>query len=244
MPTTVAIARGIAGAYPDAMLPCPVCAASLKARNLDRHLVDVHQLSPTLAPPGLVLELVGVDRRIFWWLLVPGLSWLAGAAALTVLQATVGFALSDGVAIPFVALLLVSLTLPTLAAFNLFRAKLVLNQGTLELRYAFGLLTHRLTLPAVLEAGSLWAGRQAAGMSSYEHSVTEDVRVGSYLRLSNEQVAITVGCKGGTELRKHWDGSGIRSGPRRRRWDITLDRVSSVKLQYHLAAQHALTPAR
>ena len=244
MSTTVAIARRLASAYPEAMLPCPTCAASLKAKNLDRHLADVHQLAPTLAPSGSMVELVGVDRRVFWWLLAPGLLWLSGAVVFLVLQATTGFAMSDLLAVPVVGLLLLSLLLPTLAALNLFRAKLVLDQGTLELRYACGLLTHRLTLPALLESGSLWAGRQAAGMSSYEHSVTEDVRVGSYLRLSNEQAAITVGCKGGSELRKHWDASRIRSGPRRRRWDITLDRVSSVELQYLLAAQHALTPAR
>ncbi|MDX2092537.1 MAG: hypothetical protein SFX73_32030 [Kofleriaceae bacterium] len=36
------IARALASAHPGARLPCPVCAASLNAENLERHLAKVH----------------------------------------------------------------------------------------------------------------------------------------------------------------------------------------------------------
>lgn len=38
----IAIARRLAAASPTARLPCPVCAASLDAENLARHLAKVH----------------------------------------------------------------------------------------------------------------------------------------------------------------------------------------------------------
>jgi hypothetical protein len=37
-----AFARQLAAQRPDAKLPCPVCAASLNAENLDKHLAKVH----------------------------------------------------------------------------------------------------------------------------------------------------------------------------------------------------------
>lgn len=36
------LARELAVSHPAAKLPCPVCAASLKAENLERHLAKVH----------------------------------------------------------------------------------------------------------------------------------------------------------------------------------------------------------
>ncbi|MBA2542329.1 MAG: hypothetical protein H0V17_21990 [Deltaproteobacteria bacterium] len=39
---SLAIARRLAAAYPAATLPCPICAASLNAENLDKHLAKVH----------------------------------------------------------------------------------------------------------------------------------------------------------------------------------------------------------
>ena len=38
----IATARTLAAAHPAAMLPCPICAASLKAENVERHLGKVH----------------------------------------------------------------------------------------------------------------------------------------------------------------------------------------------------------
>jgi len=39
---SIAIARRLVAAHPAAKLPCPICAASLKAENLDHHLAKVH----------------------------------------------------------------------------------------------------------------------------------------------------------------------------------------------------------
>lgn len=64
MQRTLWSAREFARDQPGASLPCPVCAASLKAANLERHLGQVHQVALERAvPPAEALELVGVDRR-------------------------------------------------------------------------------------------------------------------------------------------------------------------------------------
>lgn len=42
MTSSWAIARALAAQHPAAKLPCPVCAASLNAENLDKHLAKVH----------------------------------------------------------------------------------------------------------------------------------------------------------------------------------------------------------
>lgn len=39
---SIATARAMAASHPSAKLPCPVCAASLKAANMDSHLAKVH----------------------------------------------------------------------------------------------------------------------------------------------------------------------------------------------------------
>jgi hypothetical protein len=49
----LAIARQLAAAHPEARLPCPVCAGTVGARNLDGHLVKVHPgaSAAAMAPP-------------------------------------------------------------------------------------------------------------------------------------------------------------------------------------------------
>ena len=39
---SIAVARQLATSNPTAKLPCPVCAASLKAENMEGHLAKVH----------------------------------------------------------------------------------------------------------------------------------------------------------------------------------------------------------
>ena len=94
--------------------------------------------------------------------------------------------------------------------------------------------------PVSFETGSLWTSRTAAGKHQYEHAASEDVRVGTYLRAYGPHASITIATSGNTQFRKHWRGA--RPGPRRRRSDITLDRVASVSLQYQLAARGLLEP--
>jgi hypothetical protein len=44
--TSLETARRLAREHPTAKLPCPVCAASLKTENLERHLAKVHPGAP------------------------------------------------------------------------------------------------------------------------------------------------------------------------------------------------------
>jgi hypothetical protein len=240
MQPTVSIARRVAGTHPEATLPCPVCAASLKARNLERHLGEVHELVALAdAPFPASLELSGEDRRVVWLLLVLPLLWALGVAALALLGLTI-----DGGPVPIALalLLLAALALIALADFGYLRARLVLDEKRVELCYAFGLLRREVALPAAMETGSVWRKQQKAMAATYEHSVSEDVKVGGYLRLESAGTAVTIASRGGLALGKHWSAS-FRAGPKRRRWDITLDRVAHVALQYHLASLGLLRPA-
>ncbi len=241
MSSTISIARLISAQQPEAALPCPVCAASLKARNLDRHLTDVHALTAGDETPSAALELVGVDRRVFWVLLIPTLLLVSAVAVIGMMLASPLGIREPALMIGWTVLLVAPLAPLALAIAGRFRARLVLDDQRALLRYAFGSLEHEVRLPAALEAGGLWEMRQSAGMHQYEHDAAEDVQVGSYLRLSEAKAAMIIGAVDSTQLAKHW--AGPRSGPRRRRWDITLDRISHIKLQYHLAALRLLIPA-
>jgi len=241
MHQTISIARELARNQPQTSLPCPVCGASLKAVNLERHLQQVHAAAaPSVVANAAPLHLSGADRRVLWLTLVPGASWLAmvvGWAALSgqLLTGTLRIGL-------FAAGLLLLLGLPSLVLLGCVRASLVLNGSTVELRYACGLLRCALELPAALEVGSIWDRRPSAGMAQHDHAATENVRIGSYLRLMHAGRSLTIGCTQGPSLKKRWATSNLRSGPRRRHWDITLDVVSCVALEYHLAARNLLTP--
>jgi hypothetical protein len=241
MPQTISIARELARVHPGATLPCPVCAATLKAANLERHLVELHQVGSWRAPPSAPLELDGVDRRFFWFLLLPGMLWIVVVVAYL---ATHRGPLQDGdlfAGIIFVSLM-VALTLPTLAALNRFRAQLVLDDARVELRYGWGRLRLALELPVALETGVLWENRPSAGMAQYEHGAHEKVDIGGYLRLTSAGRSLTVGCTKGEAPNKRWAPTSFHRGPKRRYWDITLDPVASVALEYHLAARNLLTP--
>ncbi len=48
---SIASARRLAADHPSAKLPCPICAASLNAENLDKHLAKVHPGAADVAPP-------------------------------------------------------------------------------------------------------------------------------------------------------------------------------------------------
>src|SRR5689334_14556681 len=119
MAQTVAIARELARTHPAANLPCPVCAASLKAANLERHLAEMHQVGPQgVAPPPTALELVGVDRRVLWLTLLPGALWLLAIAAYVVLNG--GPAQDDWTNGVLALWLLAAFALPVMVWLNLF----------------------------------------------------------------------------------------------------------------------------
>jgi hypothetical protein len=69
----VDVARRLGAAHPEAPLPCPVCAASVKGANLDGHLRKVHaEMPPPPATRGFTLDgdravlvrWLGLSRRI------------------------------------------------------------------------------------------------------------------------------------------------------------------------------------
>jgi hypothetical protein len=57
---TIAIARRLAGEHPHARLPCPVCAVSVNAENVDTHLAKVHPDPATVPPPWRGLGFLGI----------------------------------------------------------------------------------------------------------------------------------------------------------------------------------------
>ena len=68
----------------------------------------------------------------------------------------------------------------------------------------------------------------------------EDVRAGTYLRLSGGGGTIVVACRTGGGVRRHW--AGWTPGARRRRAHVRLDAPSFVTFQYVLADLGVLTP--
>ncbi|MBZ0234548.1 MAG: hypothetical protein K8M05_19610 [Deltaproteobacteria bacterium] len=175
------LARELAASSPDAKLPCPVCASTLAARNLEAHLAKVHG-SDNGGGGG------GPWRGRRW---------------------------------------------------AIFPATLHHHDGSIVLRTLLG--RRAVKLPCSVEVGTLVGVRPAAGMASYadDYNVPHDtVRTGAYLRLGD---AITVGCRGGANVKAHW--AGWTQGPRRRRADLIVDRRARVELEYVLAAAGALRPA-
>lgn len=226
-------ASRLAAAHPDASLPCPVCGASLRASNLDGHVAKVHHTSAGPASsPNDPLVLVGVDGRIARVLAVPVALWVLVVGAVAVL----GASLDDRLGIALAALIVVAFVPLVLALVGLFRARLVLEGDEIRLRYALGLLEARARLPAAIEVGPRIERRSVPGISG---DLAEDVRAGVYLRLGD---ALTIGARKGTGFRAHWSPDAWRSGPARRRCDVTLDRLSMIALEYHLASRTALRP--
>jgi hypothetical protein len=60
------LARQSAFDFPEAMLPCPLCADSLHAEQLDRHITKVHLLPPdkTIDQRSESFTLTGADRNL------------------------------------------------------------------------------------------------------------------------------------------------------------------------------------
>lgn len=237
-------------------LPCPGCAASVKGANLTAHVHRAHLTGPTAMAPGHPVH-VGHDRRrrratrwavVLWLAAVAGLA-AASPTALTdaatalgdeptvavarhhlgvVAGTTAGSVLLGGLAVLVVGLLV--------GRGERGRAAVTVTNREVVLRHRYGTGTVRVALPARLEAGTLIRHHRASGggEGSGDVTVAYDERVGSYLRIADRHRAITVGCPNGTRVRKHWEG--WVPGPTRRRWDITMEPVDFVALQYALAS--------
>ncbi len=231
MSDAIAIARRLASAHPEVMLPCPVCATSLRASNLDAHLGKVHA---GVAASG---SFVGHDRRVVRDLFVVcvvlgalslGLEIASGGAVTLWLGALVGFvAIALGGALG--------------GAMGLFRARLVIGDDRVRLEHTFGLRRCEVPLRSRIEVGRIVTVRPEAGSAS-DVQIGTEVDHGAYLRLVSDAATITVGVRRGTGFRKHWADRGFRSGERRQRWDVTVDRAAMVALEYALAAAGVLSP--
>ncbi|KIG18572.1 hypothetical protein DB30_00257 [Enhygromyxa salina] len=235
----VATARRLAGAHPQATLPCPGCAASVKAQNLERHLAKLH--AGALQAAGGETQRVtlgGADR----WIVRPAIGLVVVWAVVVTGVFASGVALTNPLMAGIGAALLVVFTVLLLALLGVFRARLVLEHDHVQLRCGLGLVSRSLQLPTELEVGSLIERKDSSLTNLSSNAVAEDRRVGRYLRLVNGGRAITVGAAKAAGLGQHWAAGGWRAGSKRRGWDISVDRETMIALEYYLAGRGLLQP--
>jgi len=228
-----AIALELASAHPDTSLPCPDCAASVKASNLERHLAKTHPGEAAGAA-----HWAGADHAIQVPVLLAGLACVAGLFASLAL-APEHYRVA---CLVFILVFSVVLGVGVLSVFGRLPAALTLDGDTLVLRYALGRGRRRVRLPPrSVEVGSLLEHRTSAGSSAtFENAPGYDVQVGSYLRVTGEGGTLALGSKTGTSFRKHWSPDGWSAGAARRRRDITLPPPALVAVEYLLAELGAL----
>ena len=249
-PAAIASAKAIASKNPDRRIACPVCAAELKASNLQKHLDKVHD-SPADTESGEAAWR-GVDRNTEMLAVAPVAIWLVCSVLLHDQIALVWFADVPMAGRIWAGVMLAGFVLgciPVALGFaRKLPATLSLRSGELELRYAFGLLRRRVHLPLT----SLGTG---SAQERFSTSVTiaqradyndtyEDRRIGSYLRFEGRDGgrAITVMATKGTNFHSHWQSEvHTASGPRRF-WDIELTTVDVQQLCYLLAAHGIIAP--
>ena len=222
-------ARRLAHEHPDVRLPCPHCAAGLRATNLERHLAKVHPFAPVDRADAR--SWVGADRLVARPLVVvPGLV-AAGAFGLAVAGAGPERPLLLGAAV----LLAVGLLLAVIATsdLGLFRSRLSVADGALRLRHSSGLGRRQVSPAERVEIGSAYVRESASsGGDGYQGSDYVEFGAGAYLRVHANGRSISVRCRNGGELSKCW--VGWDKGRRARRWDITLATSDFVALQYAL----------
>lgn len=223
-------ARRLGAERPEQPVPCPVCGASAKGKNVAKHL-DKH--------PGAVVgtSWSGRDKRIRRPFAVALVLGLAGAAGAFVLNEDAGL-------VTLFVVVALGLLLTALEATSVFRARLWVDGDDLALRFALGLGRRSVPLRSGTEVGSLFRVRPAStsvAPSSYEGGVpTVEEGAGAYVALVDGRRRLTVGCKQGTGIRRHWQGWA--QGERRKYWDITLEQGDFVALQHVLAQRGTFQP--
>lgn len=219
-------ARSLASAHPTAMLPCPICAVSLRAANLDAHLAKVHPGKSDQQPPWK-----GSDRRVIVTLVALLALALCGMLAFITSGA---FVPGGPVAMAMVAVEVVLLLLVVAAFFGAFGATLTFDGDRLVLRHSFGLGRRGARLPAPIETGALLR----PGNSVYRSETpTAPVREGRYLRVGD----ITIGCLQSTSFQAHWAPSGWRKGKARFTRDVNVDQATMVAIEYALVERGLLS---
>jgi hypothetical protein len=124
-----------------------------------------------------------------------------------------------------------------LGLFGALRATLTMGDAGIELRYFFGMRRRNVPFPASIEVGALTQRRASPVLPN----VHEEVKAGTYLRLSGGSSNVTVGSTKGTGFRKHWSPAGWRAASKLGAWDITISREDLVRLEYQLAHRGMLT---
>ncbi|MCY0987544.1 hypothetical protein OV203_10445 [Nannocystis sp. ILAH1] len=232
-------ARMLAAAHPQAKLPCPVCAVSLRAKNLDKHLATAHKSqAPTLA-------WVGIDRRMM------GAS--IGALVATIIILGIVLASSDlksdearTMVLPFLPVIFIPLVMLLMAASGRFKARISVTGDALRLRRTLGLRERVVRLPASIEIGRMTETRGNAALSTYNDEMHVDdgkeELVGTYLRLGAGRAGMIIGCRQKTGFRHHWDPKGWRAGPAYNGCDIEVKGPILVAIEYMLAERGLLSP--
>jgi hypothetical protein len=232
----LATARRLAAARPQAMLPCPVCAASVRGENLARHVDGKHAGVPVAS------SWVGRDRRVRRTLTGLLVVALAAVGVVAVLDRDARPVVGHAPAAVVAAFCVVAaaLAMAAVVATGVFRARLTLSDDALSLRYALGTRRRRVRLPARVEVGRLERVR-GSGASPGDAPAPGTVEpAGTYLAVVAGRRRLAVGCAVGTGLRGHW--SGWRQGRKRRAWDVTLRQGDFVALQYGLYEHGLLRP--
>ena len=226
-----ALALEAARRAPTALVPCPECAVVVGAAKLARHLDEVHDaIDATLE----VSELRGDDRAIVVPLAIVGGLGFLGSFAIGL--ATSADRLGLGVAAAWLGS---ALSLGGLAWAGVIRSRVRVTEEAIELRYAFGLLGRRVRCAdAKVEAGSLVTSRASAG-SNDTNVPHDEVRTGSYVRVSDGHATITFAHRGAS-LRRRWSDRGVRPGGKRRHFDVRLDTPALVAIEHVLHAAGAL----
>ncbi|HEY5946620.1 MAG TPA: hypothetical protein VIV40_14055 [Kofleriaceae bacterium] len=235
---SIATARRLSASHPRTMLPCPRCAASVRAENLDKHLAKTHDNALGEADTP-VPTFAGKDRILTRELVVVLIVLFVIA---TVVLAATGPKLTTTSVVIGGGMVLAVLTLGTIASLGLLPARVEIDGDRVRLRYALGLRTRTLAMPERIEVGRAVTMRPQAGMATYEHSAHEEVDDGGYVRLIDGKRRITVGCRAGTSFKKYWSSTRWSAAKPTRWIDITLGREAMVALEYELVGRGLLAP--
>ena len=229
-------ARRIAKSNPDALLPCPLCASSVKGANLASHITKVHADAtlPPAAIPHARIDTVPAWRGSDANVLVTILLAMIPVGGLAV--ATLVLEMSQPVSIAALIAFTLVLVLAFVALFRKVPARLALAENALVLR---GLIAKRsVDLPCEIETGTLVESRPDAIHSSVEYNTPSVERdAGTYLRFAGSR-EIVVAC------RAKASALGAPRGPKRKTWDIELPREAFVALQYELIDRGLLAVER
>ena len=236
MSDAMATASRLAAEHPETVLPCHVCAATVKGANLSRHLGKVHP-GQLPARSSARWSWRGPERLIARPLVIVPI--LAVVASLVWLE--VSGSVDDGFFLIAAGAMGVGLILSGCVVYGapLFPGRLSANGDSFVLSHTLGLRRRRLSRVDRVEAGSAYLVRSSGSNSDGIGGTTSEEQAGIFLKLRDGRRYITVRCKHSAGFRKTW--SGWEQAGRSRRWHISLEPADFVALQYALFDMGLLT---